>query len=107
MLALFDDIRDQNHFFDLLQFPRSHLRVLINVISTLFGQLDFFVKLINDLKNYHDYNYINNRFRQEEQKDEVVLGAVPMEDMDLLVLPAHKTVIVNPNSPNFPQALVK
>jgi clan AA aspartic protease len=39
--------------------------------------------------------------------DEVLLGAVPMEDMDLIVSPAHKKVIVNPESPNFPQALVK
>lgn len=39
--------------------------------------------------------------------DDVLLGAVPMEDMDLLVSPAHKKVIVNPDSPNFPQALVK
>ena len=39
--------------------------------------------------------------------DEVLLGAVPMEDMDLIVSPAHKKVVVNPSSPNFPQALVK
>jgi clan AA aspartic protease len=39
--------------------------------------------------------------------DDVLLGAVPMEDMDLLVSPAYKKVIVNPDSPNFPQALVK
>lgn len=39
--------------------------------------------------------------------DEPLLGAVPMEDMDLIISPAHKTVVVNPESPNFPQALVK
>ena len=39
--------------------------------------------------------------------DEVLLGAVPMEDMDLIISPAHKKVVVNPDSPNFPQALVK
>jgi len=39
--------------------------------------------------------------------DEVLLGAVPMEDMDILVSPAHRKVIVNPASPNFPSALVK
>ncbi len=39
--------------------------------------------------------------------DEVLLGVVPMEDMDLIVSPAHKKLIVNPDSPNFPQALVK
>ena len=39
--------------------------------------------------------------------DEVLLGALPMEDMDLIVSPAHKKVIVNPDSPNFPHALVK
>jgi len=39
--------------------------------------------------------------------DEVLLGAVPMEDMDLIVSPSHHKVIVNPDSPNFPHALVK
>lgn len=39
--------------------------------------------------------------------DEVLLGAVPMEDMDIIVSPAHRKVIINPESPNFPQALVK
>ena len=39
--------------------------------------------------------------------DEVLLGAVPMEDMDLIISPAHKAVVVNPDSPNFPHALVK
>ena len=39
--------------------------------------------------------------------DEVLLGAVPMEDMDLIISPAHRKVIVNPDSPNFPHALVK
>lgn len=39
--------------------------------------------------------------------DEVLLGAVPMEDMDLIVSPAHRKLVVNPDSPNFPQALVK
>lgn len=39
--------------------------------------------------------------------DEVLLGAVPMEDMDLIISPSHRKVIVNPDSPNFPHALVK
>ena len=39
--------------------------------------------------------------------DEVLLGAVPMEDMDLIVSPAHQKVVVNPDFPNFPHALVK
>ena len=39
--------------------------------------------------------------------DEVLLGAVPMEDMDLIVSPAHRKLVVNPDSPNFPHALVK
>lgn len=39
--------------------------------------------------------------------DEVLLGAVPMEDMDLIISPAHRKLIVNPDSPNFPHALVK
>lgn len=39
--------------------------------------------------------------------DDVLLGAVPMEDMDLIISPAHRKVVVNPNSPNFPSALIK
>ena len=39
--------------------------------------------------------------------NEVLLGAVPMEDMDLVVSPANRTVTVNPESPNYPHSLVK
>ncbi|MBI3374468.1 MAG: clan AA aspartic protease [Betaproteobacteria bacterium] len=39
--------------------------------------------------------------------DEVLLGAVPMEDMDLVVSPAMRTVTVNPESPNIPSSTVK
>lgn len=39
--------------------------------------------------------------------DEVLLGAVPMEDMDLVVSPAKQMVIVNPESPNIPSSVVK
>jgi len=39
--------------------------------------------------------------------DEVLLGAVPMEDMDLVIIPSTRTLAVNPQSPNFPHALVK
>lgn len=39
--------------------------------------------------------------------DEVLLGAVPMEDMDLVVSPASRTVIANPDSPNIPASSVK
>ncbi len=38
--------------------------------------------------------------------DEILLGSVPMVDMDLVVSPS-KALIVNPESPNFPHALVK
>jgi len=33
--------------------------------------------------------------------DEVLLGAVPMEDMDLVVIPSARRVVVNPLHPNF------
>ena len=39
--------------------------------------------------------------------DEVLLGAVPMEDMDLVISPAKQTVEVNPNSPNIPMSMAK
>lgn len=39
--------------------------------------------------------------------DAVLMGVVPMEDMDLVIHPATRSVTVNPESPNIPQALVK
>ncbi len=39
--------------------------------------------------------------------DTVLLGAVPMEDMDLVVSPSRETITVNPKSPNIPSAIVK
>jgi hypothetical protein len=39
--------------------------------------------------------------------DEVLLGAVPMEDMDLILSPARQSVEVNPNSPNIPMSVAK
>ena len=33
--------------------------------------------------------------------DEVLLGAVPMEDMDVLVSPTTRTLVVNPESPDY------
>jgi len=39
--------------------------------------------------------------------DDVLLGAVPMEDMDLIISPAHRKLVINPEFPNFPHALVK
>ena len=37
----------------------------------------------------------------------VLIGAVPMEDMDLVVSPAGNSITVNPKSPNIPSAVVK
>ena len=39
--------------------------------------------------------------------DEVLLGAVPMEDMDLVINPALRKVSADPASPNIPHARVK
>jgi clan AA aspartic protease len=39
--------------------------------------------------------------------DSVLLGAVPMEDMDLIISPSRQTIVVNPASPNMPSAVVK
>ncbi len=39
--------------------------------------------------------------------DEVLLGAVPMEDMDLVVSPSRRGVTPDPASPNIPHARVK
>lgn len=39
--------------------------------------------------------------------DEVFLGAVPMEDLDLVLEPSTQQVVANPASPNIPHARVK
>jgi clan AA aspartic protease len=38
--------------------------------------------------------------------DRVLLGAVPMEDMDLVISPTKEQVTPNPESPNIPSAIV-
>ena len=39
--------------------------------------------------------------------DEVLLGAIPMEDMDLVAIPKTRTLDVNPASPNIATSIVK
>ncbi|MBI4723417.1 MAG: clan AA aspartic protease, partial [Candidatus Stahlbacteria bacterium] len=37
----------------------------------------------------------------------VLMGAVPIEDMDLVLNPAKQTITFNPTNPNIPHVLVK
>jgi clan AA aspartic protease len=39
--------------------------------------------------------------------DEILLGAIPMGDMDLVLLPQQRLADVNPSSPNFASAKAK
>lgn len=39
--------------------------------------------------------------------DEVLIGAIPMEDMDLVVIPLTRTLDVNPASPEIATGIVK
>lgn len=39
--------------------------------------------------------------------NQVLLGAIPVEDMDLVVIPSTRTLEVNPNSPNIAVSVVK
>jgi len=39
--------------------------------------------------------------------DQVLLGAIPMEDLDLIVEPARQRVSVNPRAPYIPMSLAK
>jgi len=39
--------------------------------------------------------------------ESVLMGAVPMEDMDLVISASGQTITVNPKSPNIPSAVVK
>ena len=37
--------------------------------------------------------------------DQIFLGAIPMEDMDLVVIPSKRILDVNPESPNIPTSI--
>lgn len=39
--------------------------------------------------------------------DQVLLGAIPMEDMDLVVIPCSRTIDINPDSPNIATSIAK
>ncbi len=39
--------------------------------------------------------------------DQPLLGAIPMEDMDLVVIPKKRVLEVNPESPNLPYSIAK
>src|SRR6266702_5889870 len=39
--------------------------------------------------------------------DQVLIGAIPMEDMDLIIVPKTRTLDVNPDSPNIASSIVK
>ena len=39
--------------------------------------------------------------------NQVLLGAIPMEDMDLVVIPSTRTIDVNPASPNVATSVAK
>ena len=39
--------------------------------------------------------------------DEVLLGAIPMEDMDLVLQPQLQQLTVNPANPNLPLSIAK
>lgn len=39
--------------------------------------------------------------------DQVLLGAIPMEDLDLIVIPKTRTLDINPNSPNVASSIAK
>lgn len=39
--------------------------------------------------------------------NQVLLGAIPMEDMDLIIEPSRQKATVNPMSPNFSLSLAK
>ena len=39
--------------------------------------------------------------------DQILLGAIPMEDMDLVVIPKKRILDVNPDSPNVATSIAK
>jgi len=39
--------------------------------------------------------------------DQILLGVIPMEDMDLVIIPGKRKLDVNPESPNIASSIVK
>ena len=39
--------------------------------------------------------------------DQPLMGAIPMEDMDLVIIPGKRALEVNPDSPNVPGTIAK
>jgi clan AA aspartic protease len=39
--------------------------------------------------------------------DQVLVGAIPMEDMDLIVIPKTRLLDINPDSPNIARSIAK
>src|SRR5690242_3542164 len=39
--------------------------------------------------------------------DQVLLGAIPMEDMDLVILPKERRLDINPDNPNIASSIAK
>ena len=39
--------------------------------------------------------------------DQVLLGAIPLEDMDLVIIPSKRALDVNPQSPNIASSIAK
>jgi hypothetical protein len=39
--------------------------------------------------------------------DRVLFGVIPMEDMDLVVIPRTNAIDINPASPNLPTSIAK
>jgi clan AA aspartic protease len=39
--------------------------------------------------------------------NQVLLGAIPLDDMDLVIIPSSRTLEVNPSSPNIATSVVK
>lgn len=51
--------------------------------------------------------YANLELRNPVRADEVLLGAIPMEDMDLVVHPQTRQVSVHPDRPNIAAGIAK
>ena len=72
------------------------------------------VTLANDLKQLCPYvGPVHVKYKNRECMvgalvlgESVLLGALPMEDMDLQIDPRSRQLVVNPANPNIPMAIV-
>jgi clan AA aspartic protease len=120
----------RRHLMDKDEVKRMHVNMLVDTGSVYMCineniqeqlQLPFFEKRKGQMANGHIVEYdvvgpLEVRFKNRRcvvnamvlpGDNEPLLGAIPLEDMDVLIHPQRQELIVNPDHPYFAQMKLK